>query len=318
MKVVAVTVTYNSSDLLKRCVDALLTQTHKVDKIIIVDNDSAPEHKEKIKALASGEETIDVVFMKENLGGAGGFEKGMRYAAENCDAVWYCLMDDDAFPTEECLEKLLEHCNLPDVGCLTPLIYGVDNEEFQLYHHKRIVKFSSTDKTIYKNLKSVPEVSKIQANAFVGPLISKTAVKKVGFPDGGLFIYGDDTEYTYRIFCSGFNVYLIKNAVIKHRDVLLNNSNNYKAWWKAYYMFRNRVMFVDEFNKTAFGKFIGKMFVKYRLFKMSVKARIRRIPRKYKKIRIQMLKQAYADGKKGISGKTVDPVIFNRQFEDVK
>ena len=31
-----------------------------------------------------------------------------------------------------------------------------------------------------------------------------------------------------------------------------------------------------------------------------------------------MLKQAYADGKKGISGKTVDPVIFNRQFEDVK
>ena len=55
MKVVAVTVTYNSSDLLKRCVDALLTQTHKVDKIIIVDNDSAPEHKEKIKNSCKAE-----------------------------------------------------------------------------------------------------------------------------------------------------------------------------------------------------------------------------------------------------------------------
>lgn len=316
MKVVAVTVTYNSSDLLKRCVDALLMQTYIIDKIIIVDNNSSAEHKEQIESIVKEAETVEAIFMDENLGGAGGFEKGMRYAAQNYDADWYWIMDDDAFPTENCLEKLLKHSDLPDIGCLTPLIYGVDNQAFQLYHHKKIIKFSSTDKTIYKQYEKVPEVSKIEANAFVGPLISKVAVNKIGFPDGGLFIYGDDTEYTHRIFCNGLNVYLIKEAVINHRDVLLANSNNYKAWWKAYYMFRNRVMFVDEFNKTSLGKFMGKMFVKSRLFKMSVKARLRRMPKKYKKLRIKMLKQAYADGKKGISGKTIDPVVFNRQFDD--
>ena len=316
MKVVAVTVTYNSSELLKRCIDALLRQTHKVDKIIIVDNNSNPEHKEKIEAIVNGSETVEPIFMEENLGGAGGFEKGMRYAAQNYDADWYWIMDDDAFPTDDCLEKLLSYSNLPDIGCLTPLIYGVDNQAYQLYHHKKIVKFSSTDKTIYKQYDKVPEVSKIEANAFVCPLISKAAVEKIGFPDGGLFIYGDDTEYTHRIYCNGLNVYLIKEAVINHRDVLLTNSNNYKAWWKAYYMFRNRVMFVDEFNKTSFGKFMGKRFVKFRLFQMSVKARLKRIPKKYKKLRIKLLKQAYADGKKGVSGKTIDPVVFNSQFDD--
>ena len=44
-KIIAVTVTYNSSSFLKRCIGALLKQTYKLDRIIVVDNNSNKQNQ---------------------------------------------------------------------------------------------------------------------------------------------------------------------------------------------------------------------------------------------------------------------------------
>ncbi len=44
--IAAVVVTYNRLELLKECIEAVLSQTHKPDAIIVIDNgstDSTPE-----------------------------------------------------------------------------------------------------------------------------------------------------------------------------------------------------------------------------------------------------------------------------------
>ena len=73
-KVVAITVTYNRSQTLKRCLHALLDQDRKPDHIIVVDNCSTSEERESIRTFTESNKIITVIWLKENLGGAGGFE----------------------------------------------------------------------------------------------------------------------------------------------------------------------------------------------------------------------------------------------------
>ena len=98
----AVVVTHNRIDLLKQCVAHLENQTCACD-ILIVDNASTDgtaqwlESKPELNYRNTG----------ANLGGAGGFNLGMRWAVEKgYDFVW--VMDDDCLPQSEALQKLLE------------------------------------------------------------------------------------------------------------------------------------------------------------------------------------------------------------------
>ena len=40
MKIVAVVVTYNRKELLLECIQAILNQTYKLEKVIVIDNNS--------------------------------------------------------------------------------------------------------------------------------------------------------------------------------------------------------------------------------------------------------------------------------------
>ena len=100
-RVAAVVVTYNRLEFLKRCVNSLHKQTVPCD-ILVVDNASTDETAQWL------ESQTDIFFHNtgSNLGGAGGFHYGMRWAVEaNYDYLW--VMDDDCFPKTDALEKLL-------------------------------------------------------------------------------------------------------------------------------------------------------------------------------------------------------------------
>lgn len=314
--VVAITVTFNSSHYVIRAVEWLLKQKRRVDKIIVVDNNSNQEEKDKLTQYLNKIERAELLVLPENLGGAGGFHAGMEHARKNYDPDWYWLMDDDAFPREDCLDHLLRYAADDEkIGCLIPLIWGVDRKKFQLYHHKRESKYLTKDIAIVKDEKELGEKTKIEASAFVGPLISKKAVDEVGIADGSLFIYGDDLEYIYRI-SRKFDVYLIKSAVINHQDIMTTgNIVNPKAWWKDYYMYRNRLFFIQKYGATFFVRFIGKSLFTLMLVKRAVYALIQHEYRGYRKLRLTVLWKAWIDGMRNHRGKTVDPVGY---LEDLK
>ena len=50
--VVAITVTYNRTRTLERCLQALLAQSRPVDKILVVDNRSNEDESRKVRELA--------------------------------------------------------------------------------------------------------------------------------------------------------------------------------------------------------------------------------------------------------------------------
>lgn len=314
-KVVAITVTYNRSQTLKNCLHALLNQDRKPDHIIVVDNCSIPEEREVIRALTKDNKIITVLWLRENFGGAGGFEAGMREAMECYNPDWYWIMDDDAYPRKNCLRLLLETNNtLDNVGCLAPAIYGIDLKEYQMYHHKRLSPLLLEDISVADSYEALAPVTLLDANAFVGPLVSKGAVEAVGIADGSLFIYGDDTEYTYRI-SQVKNIFLVKEAVIEHQDPpVVNNYMQPKGWWKEYYRIRNRFFLYQEFHKNHAKRYLSNLCMSGVIIKLMIAAIIKPKYHSYRKLRLWILAKALVDGIMNKRGRQVDPVSYMKRL----
>lgn len=309
IEVVAVTVTFNSCDYLARCLSFLNEQSHVLKKIIVVDNNSSQNNLEKNRKIISRYSNVILFELDSNTGGAGGFEYGMKKALEEeCDYIW--IMDDDAYPQYDCLEKLLKHVNDDNVGCVCPLIYGDILKKYQLYHHKRITKFLLKDKPMYRTFDELPDVFEIDSNAFVGPLFSKKSMDVIGVADGSLFIYGDDTDYTYRL-SQKYKIVVVKDAVIYHRDVEAPKKEiNPSSWWKDYYMYRNRFFFIKTFSKNWFSKTMASFYQLSIIYLRMISSLIKPKFKGYRMVRIRLYKKAINDARKGLKGKQINPASF--------
>ncbi|MDY2744155.1 MAG: hypothetical protein SOV21_00735, partial [Methanosphaera sp.] len=118
---------------------------------------------------------------------------------------------------------------------------------------------------------------------------------------------GDDTEYTYRL-TREFKMIVVKNAIINHRDVqTVVDGISPKIWWKEYYLNRNKYLFIREFSTSLIRKVLSTLRIRYNVFKLILSTRIKKKYKRYRKIRIKLLKKSIYDGKHSIYGKTIDP-----------
>ena len=231
--VCAVVVTYNRKKLLIKCIKSLLQQTLPIQAILIIDNNSTdsteelllqekyiteiPEKdKKSILETVVNDTNIKYIRLPENMGGAGGFYEGVKTAYEdNYDWVW--IMDDDAFPTKTCLEKLAPHYEDEDTVALASLKVDLDNNI--LYHHRGYFNFNHglpiQEHITLEDTKK--EVTEIDMASFVGLLVKKHAIKQIGYPKKEFFIHADDLEYCIRLRSIG-KIKLINDSIIKHAE----------------------------------------------------------------------------------------------------
>ena len=316
--VVAVTVTYNDFFYLKKALAALREQTVPLAHVVVVDNNSFEENK--VLLAAEQDSLVDVLWLDDNIGGAGGFEAGMRYAHEKYNPDWYWLMDADAYPRQDCLELLLSHSKDSEkIGILAPLIFGVDLHQYQLYHIKRVSKLLYRDLVLFSSVDEIPSgTSLIEADAFVGPLVARRAIETVGYADGELFIYGDDQEYTYRV-TRKLDMLLVKEAIINHRDVsATGNQFPTTAWWKEYYAFRNRILFIKEFQRNILHGAICQGMFLLRIIKALLKNKLSHYNKSLKKYRQALIFQAVKDGYAQRKGRTIDPAIEKAKVKSLE
>lgn len=237
-KVIAVVVTYNRQLLLSQCITALRKQTCKIDKILVINNGSTDD----TEAWLRRQPDIEFITQK-NVGGAGGFYTGIKTAFEKrCNWIW--LMDDDGYPKEDALEMLLEGDD--EEMCLRNC--SVINKEDKKSFVWKTGKHASIDEvqdTIIKNV----------AHPFNGTLIHRKIIERVGFPEASLFLWGDETEYLYRIISKNKIPYYTKvNSIHYHPASAYSYKNDWSFTnnWKMYYYVRNRFFILkSKFSKSV-------------------------------------------------------------------
>lgn len=199
---VAVTVvTYNRLNLLKECLQALRRQTTKAD-IIIVNNGSTDGTKEYLDAQADVK-----AIHQENLGGAGGFYAGTKYAYDN-GYEWIWMMDDDGLPADNQLEELLKAADKHRKKVLNALVVSKTDPTR--------LAFGSQAKLTDLDISS--EITTDIFHPFNGTFIHRSVMTKVGFIKKEMFIWGDEQEYRRRIEKGGYVLVTAYKAIHYHPD----------------------------------------------------------------------------------------------------
>ena len=236
-KVIAVVVTYNRKKLLSECITALRNQTRRIDQILVVNNGSNDNTESWLQ------EQTDIEFVTQsNIGSGGGFNTGIKLAYEKrFDWIW--LMDDDGFPKEDALEKLLEG----DSKELCLRNCAVINKEDKKSFVWKTGNYSSIEEVKYPVIKNF-------AHPFNGTLLHKKIIEKVGLPRKELFIWGDETEYFHRIIGKNKIPYYTKaNSIHYHPASAFSYKNdwNLATNWKMYFYIRNRFFILrSKFSKS--------------------------------------------------------------------
>lgn len=214
--VIAVVVTHNRKKLLLRCLSSIFSQSSKVAKVVVIDNASSDGSKDFIFAAKefSEEEKQRILWvtLEANLGGAGGFSVGVERAfALKPNFLW--LMDDDGYPSENCLFELLKYSS--NFCFISPVVLS-DKD-------KKSLSFPLRMRGSLKILEDLTDVGLLENNIikgvvapFNGTLISSDLVARIGYPNKNFFIWGDEVDYTERARAAGAEIFTVSSALYFH------------------------------------------------------------------------------------------------------
>jgi len=289
-RIAALVVTFNRKDVLIHTLEAVMNQTRKPDLLVIVNNGSTDGTGEFLEEFSKTHEDVEILNMSENLGGAGGFSRGIHYVYDKGQYDWVWLMDDDAIPAPNALETLLSFYNS---------LSEKKKKRVGVLQNQMIA-----DREKFDELLTRPQKLKARKRIFgmfVGYLIKTGVIGRVGFPREEFFIYSDDAEYTFRVKKMGFKVYTVLGSYIYHQDWL--RSDRVRRWifskpdippWKAYYNVRNGLITFENniFMRILLLIYFTCDYLTWKIVKPEVAPFVRR---------------AIKDGLTGTLGKTVLP-----------
>ena len=236
--IVAVVVTYNRKELLVENIECLIAQKPYAPAILVIDNHSTDGTREYISQYIE-DRSVEYIDTGANLGGAGGFSFGLKYAAEQgYDYIW--LMDDDSMPKPTALKELVK-ANTEiegEIGFLASKVIWTDGSICNM----NIQRTSALKKVTDYSSSRIPVV----VSSFVSLFVSSRVVSEVGLPFKEFFIWTDDWEYTKRI-ANKYPCYLITDSVVVHKTASNTGSNiavdSEERFSRYEYAYRNEMFF---------------------------------------------------------------------------
>ncbi len=270
--VCAFVLTRDRKVLLVECLRALLAQTHPVDRVIVVDNASsdATEDHLRVEGLLA-EPRIEFHRREQNTGGAGGYAEGIRLCVE-ADLDWLWLMDDDAEPEPQALERLLSAPPAADartVGLCSEVVHP--DGRIDPLHRCRMAHFIVP---LPASEHRPGHYAEVGCASFVGLLVRTDIAREVGLPRAEFFIGYDDAEWSLRLRRHG-ELRLVPASVLVHKipvgggsetrrgrfwNRVLGQEYTSSAWegfWRDLYRVRNFMAIKHSFGSISPLAFTG-------------------------------------------------------------
>jgi rhamnopyranosyl-N-acetylglucosaminyl-diphospho-decaprenol beta-1,3/1,4-galactofuranosyltransferase len=241
----AIVVTYNRQRLLVECLEALAGQNSGLE-IIVVDNASLDGTRAWMEdRLRSQDRRVHYLRARTNLGGAGGFAAGLAYGLER-GWDWFWLMDDDALPAANALEKILEIEPASDSVYCSAAVNGTD--EGRLCWPVELTPPSR--RHFVQDRGALGVLTEVTFAPFLGFFVHRNLLEECGLPDGDLFVNGEDSEFSQRIRGSGRKIFLVRDSLVHHPPcgAKVRRVGNHRFVYrvmparKRYYEIRNKIL----------------------------------------------------------------------------
>jgi GT2 family glycosyltransferase len=251
-KLIAVIVTFNRLEKLKETLEHAINKGFY--KIVVVNNCSTDGTKAWLDTMKS--ESLVVLHTESNQGGAGGFQRGFSYAADQLpEADWLVCFDDDAYPVGNVVETFNKLDIPDDVGSLAAAVYLPNGQISEMnrpsrnpfWHLKAFFAASTKGRHgfhVNDEHYQLNTPMEIDASSFVGCFVRLALIRsrQIGLPRSELFIYADDIIYVLELRKTGFRHWFIPTIAFSHDcQTLVNQQDVYHPLWRVYYTFRNRL-----------------------------------------------------------------------------
>lgn len=234
-RVVAVVVTWNRRELLTEAVNALRSQTLPPVEIVVVDNASTDDTAELLDSAYG--ETLDVVHLRENTGGAGGFTVGVERAlCHQPDLVW--LLDDDTVPTPTAAAELVAAWTTypgQRPAVLASRVVWTDGRDHPMNTPRTKPGATSDELAAAASVGAIP----IRSASFVSIMCDAEVIRERGLPVADYFLWNDDFEYSTRLIRDGVGL-ACPSSVVVHKTRVFG-STDVDPGERFYFEVRNKV-----------------------------------------------------------------------------
>jgi len=225
------------------CLESLRRLTSHDVATVCVDNGSADG---TAAAVRTAFPEVTVIENERNLGFAGGNNVGIRHALAH-GAEWVVLLNNDATLAPDAIERLRgAAARRPDAGVLGGKVlfddvgapervwFAGQRVSLALGYSGRPRGHGRPDGPAYREERETDRV----VGAFMG--VSRAAIEAAGVLDDALFLYVEDVDWCVRIRRAGFAVWLVPDAVARHR-VSASSGGEGASPTALYYGVRNTV-----------------------------------------------------------------------------
>ncbi|PJE68820.1 hypothetical protein COU96_02840 [Candidatus Shapirobacteria bacterium CG10_big_fil_rev_8_21_14_0_10_38_14] len=205
---------FNAEKYIKKCLDSILQSKYLNHEIILVDDNSNDKTKEILTKYKKSKK-IKAFFLNKNSGPA----KARNYGARKARGKYLLFLDIDTEIDEHCLKQVVE--------------------KFEQNKKLGAVQASLDTAGHFLTFFGFPyEVRSKQRLIFgarsAGMGIRKDLFEKIGGFDEDYFIYGEDTDLSWRVWLAGHEVHYLPEAKVYHfQKSSLNKKTGYRIFYEG-------------------------------------------------------------------------------------
>jgi GT2 family glycosyltransferase len=246
-----VVVTWNKAARVRDCLRSLEALPERGFDLFVVDNASTDGTADMIRREFP---EVQLLINAENLGGAGGFNRGMQHALDRgYGFVW--LLDNDVTVAPDALAALRRAmAGRPDCGVVGSKIYAAGTGVAFIQELGSFIDWQSAGITLNRNGTfdhgQVTETVEVDYVPACSMLVRAAAVKGLGLFDPSYFLYWDDIDFCRRVALEGRRVLACGESVVNH----FSSGERAGTSLTIYYDLRNALYFARRYqpDETAF------------------------------------------------------------------
>lgn len=211
MDVTIIIVNWNSGQLLAECLRHLELQTIQPKSIVIVDNLSSDDSLKNLYCASN----VSIKQMGANMG----FAAANNYSIQQTETEFVILLNPDAFPTPDWLEKLLDSANRhPEMAAFGSRQLRDDDSEIldgigDSYHMSGLVWRTGYGRP---DLSVRQRSTEIFSPCAAAALYRTKILQSLGGFDEDFFCYVEDVDLGFRLRLAGYKAMYVADAMVRH------------------------------------------------------------------------------------------------------